>query len=192
MLPASFQLPAAIVLLVGGVISCFAGYRVFRIVLGIYGFILGALLTSGAAVRVNDAAREHGQIRAFNGADYNLAKNLPTVVLRNEDYGRITRILADNTPVTLEFTITNRTFPAGKTSYNAIAEIPGSDKADEVVMLGGHLDSSGASRGQQAREHAIVIAQPLVQRIGQDVEHRPAFPERGRTGRVADGDELIG
>jgi hypothetical protein len=48
MLPASFQLPAAIVLLVGGLISCFAGYRVFRIVLGIYGFILGALLTSGA------------------------------------------------------------------------------------------------------------------------------------------------
>ena len=49
MLPASFQLPAAIILLVGGVISCFAGYRVFRIVLGIYGFILGALFASGIA-----------------------------------------------------------------------------------------------------------------------------------------------
>jgi hypothetical protein len=48
MLPASFQTPAAIVLLVGGVISCFAGYRVFRLVLGIYGFILGALLASSA------------------------------------------------------------------------------------------------------------------------------------------------
>jgi hypothetical protein len=48
MLPASFQAPAAIVLLVGGVISCFAGYRVFRVVLGIYGFILGALFASGA------------------------------------------------------------------------------------------------------------------------------------------------
>jgi len=48
MLPASFQVPAAIVLLIGGVISCFAGYRVFRVVLGIYGFILGALLASGA------------------------------------------------------------------------------------------------------------------------------------------------
>lgn len=48
MLPASFQIPAAIVLLIGGVISCFAGYRVFRVVLGIYGFILGALLASGA------------------------------------------------------------------------------------------------------------------------------------------------
>jgi Domain of unknown function (DUF4203) len=48
MLPASFQIPAAIVLLAGGVISCFAGYRVFRVVLGIYGFLLGALLASGA------------------------------------------------------------------------------------------------------------------------------------------------
>jgi hypothetical protein len=46
MLPASFQTPAAIVLVLGGLLSCFAGYRVFRIVLGIYGFILGALLAS--------------------------------------------------------------------------------------------------------------------------------------------------
>lgn len=46
MLPASFQLPAALLLLVGGLLSCFAGYRVFRVVLGIYGFILGALLAS--------------------------------------------------------------------------------------------------------------------------------------------------
>lgn len=49
MLPASFQIPAAVLLLVGGVISCFAGYRVFRVVLGIYGFILGALFASGIA-----------------------------------------------------------------------------------------------------------------------------------------------
>lgn len=46
MLPAAFQIPAAIVLLAGGLISCFAGYRVFRLVLGIYGFILGALVAS--------------------------------------------------------------------------------------------------------------------------------------------------
>lgn len=48
MLPASFQTPAAIILLAGGLLACFAGYRVFRIVLGIYGFILGALLASSA------------------------------------------------------------------------------------------------------------------------------------------------
>src|SRR5512134_2503853 len=49
MLPVSFQGPAAIVLLAGGLLACFAGYRVFRIVLGIYGFILGALLASSFA-----------------------------------------------------------------------------------------------------------------------------------------------
>ena len=48
MLPASFQTPAAAILLLGGLLSCFAGYRVFRIVLGVYGFILGALLVSSA------------------------------------------------------------------------------------------------------------------------------------------------
>src|SRR5579872_356925 len=48
MLPASFQTPAALVLLAGGIISCFAGYRVFRIVLGISRFIIGALVTSSA------------------------------------------------------------------------------------------------------------------------------------------------
>ena len=48
MLPATFQTPAAIILLLGGLLACFAGYRVFRVILAIYGFILGALLTSGA------------------------------------------------------------------------------------------------------------------------------------------------
>lgn len=46
MLPASFQTPAAIILLAGGLLSCFAGYRVFRVVLGFFGFVIGALLTS--------------------------------------------------------------------------------------------------------------------------------------------------
>ncbi|HXW04287.1 MAG TPA: DUF4203 domain-containing protein [Vicinamibacterales bacterium] len=46
MLPASLQTPAAVILLVGGLLSCFAGYRIFRVVLGIYGFILGALAAS--------------------------------------------------------------------------------------------------------------------------------------------------
>jgi len=46
MLPASYQVPAAIALLIGGVISCFFGYRLFRIVLTIAGFILGAAMAS--------------------------------------------------------------------------------------------------------------------------------------------------
>ena len=46
MLPASFQTPAAIILVLGGLLSCFAGHRVFRVVLGFFGFVLGALLAS--------------------------------------------------------------------------------------------------------------------------------------------------
>ena len=46
MLPASYQLPAAVVLIVGGTIACFFGYRLFRIVLALSGFILGAMLGS--------------------------------------------------------------------------------------------------------------------------------------------------
>lgn len=46
MLPHSYELPAAILLVLGGALSCFAGYRLFKIVLGIYGFILGAMIAS--------------------------------------------------------------------------------------------------------------------------------------------------
>lgn len=46
MIPAAYQVPAAIVLLLGGVIACFFGYRLFRIVLAIFGFIIGALAAS--------------------------------------------------------------------------------------------------------------------------------------------------
>lgn len=46
MLPTTFELPAAIVLVLAGAVACFAGYRLFRVVLAVYGFILGAMLAS--------------------------------------------------------------------------------------------------------------------------------------------------
>ena len=46
MLPAAYQMPAALVLLLGGAVSCFFGYRLFRIVLAIFGFVIGALIPS--------------------------------------------------------------------------------------------------------------------------------------------------
>jgi hypothetical protein len=48
MLPHSYELPAAILFVLGGALSCFAGFRLFKIVLGIYGFVLGAMLASSA------------------------------------------------------------------------------------------------------------------------------------------------
>src|SRR5205823_13394308 len=114
------------------------------------------LVANGARVRVNDAAREHGQIIAQQNRAYDATKAVPTVVMRNEDYGRISRILADGTPVELEFDIVNKTYPEGRTAYNTIAEIAGSDKRDEVVMLGGHLDSWHVATG--ATDNAIGCA----------------------------------
>lgn len=48
MLPASYATPAAIVIAVGGFLACFAGYRLFRFILGLYGFVCGALFTTHA------------------------------------------------------------------------------------------------------------------------------------------------
>jgi hypothetical protein len=52
-LPISFESPAAIALVIGGTVACFAGYRWFRIVLAIYGFIAGAMLASSTLASSN-------------------------------------------------------------------------------------------------------------------------------------------
>lgn len=114
------------------------------------------LKSNGALIRVNDAGREFRQIRAFNNRTFDVDKVLPTVVMSNEDYGRISRILADGTEVVLEFNIVNHVYPEGTTSYNTVAEIPGTDKPDEVIMMGGHLDSWHAATG--ATDNAVGCA----------------------------------
>jgi hypothetical protein len=114
------------------------------------------LVAHRAALRINDAGRTHGQIVAFNNPSYDITSAVPTVVMRNEDYGRLARILADGTPVKIEANIVNHVYPEGKTAYNAIAEIAGTDKKDEVVMLGGHLDSWHSATG--ATDNAIGCA----------------------------------
>lgn len=99
------------------------------------------LADNGALARINDAGRAYGIIVAQQNNTYDWTRAVPTLVMRNEDYGRISRIMADGTPVTLRINIQNREYPEGVTAYNAIGEIPGSDKKDEIVMLGGHFDS---------------------------------------------------
>jgi hypothetical protein len=111
------------------------------------------LLSGGALMRINDAARGQGIIVAQQHRAYDPTKTVPTVILRNDDYGRIERLLADGEDVKIEFAIVNRIYPEGKTSYNVVADIPGSDKADEIVMLGGHLDSWHSGTG--ATDNAI-------------------------------------
>ena len=117
------------------------------------------LVSAGAVGRVNDAGREHGQIRAFNNRTFDVTKAVPTVVMRNEDYGRLSRLMADGLTVQLELDIVNKTYPEGRTAYNVVAELPGTDRAQEVVMLGGHIDSWHSATG--ATDNAIGSATML-------------------------------
>lgn len=80
----------------------------------------------------------------------------PQVVLAVEHYNRIARTLARNMPVTLEFDIRNTYHDADLNSFTVIGEIPGTDKADEVVMVGAHLDSWHTGTG--ATDNAIGVA----------------------------------
>jgi hypothetical protein len=64
----------------------------------------------------------------------------PSVVLTNEHYNRIARLLAKDIPVTLEFDLGAKFTDAGG-SFNITAEIPGTDPNAGFVMLGGHFDS---------------------------------------------------
>src|SRR5262249_25725381 len=109
--------------------------------------------------RIRDPGRWNGIVTAPNNRTYDETKQPPTLVMRNDDYGRIARVLADGTPVTLEVDIASSWYPEGHTSFNTIAEIPGTDKKDEVVMLGGHLDSWHVATG--ATDNAIGCAQMM-------------------------------
>jgi hypothetical protein len=56
-------------------------------------------------------------------------------------------VTEDNLSVTVRLNIRNEFYPEGKTVYNVTGELPGTDKADEVVMLGGHFDSWNPATG---------------------------------------------
>ena len=72
---------------------------------------------------------------------------LPQVVLAAEHYNRILRTLNNKVPVTLEVNVQNRFYDDTLSVYNVLADLPGTDKADEFVMLGAHFDSWHAGTG---------------------------------------------
>jgi carboxypeptidase Q len=65
----------------------------------------------------------------------------PTVIIAEEHYNRIARLVEHKIPVKLEFDIRSKIGTQEDQSFNVIAEIPGARKRDEIVMVGGHFDS---------------------------------------------------
>jgi carboxypeptidase Q len=82
----------------------------------------------------------------------------PQVVIAAEHYGRLARVYERGLPISIEMDIGNRFFE-NQPGYNLIAELPGGDRADEVVMLGAHLDSWHGGTG--ATDNAIGVAVAL-------------------------------
>jgi hypothetical protein len=83
----------------------------------------------------------------------------PQVVIAVEQYGRIVRTLQKNIPVTLSMNIDNTFYDTDLNSFNIVAELPGTDKADEVVMIGAHFDSwhTGTGATDNAAGSAIMM-----------------------------------
>jgi carboxypeptidase Q len=83
----------------------------------------------------------------------------PQVRLGVEQYGRIWRTLEKKIPVTISMDIENRFLDADQEAVNIVAELPGTDKADEIVMLGAHFDSwdSGTGATDNAAGSAVMM-----------------------------------
>jgi carboxypeptidase Q len=83
----------------------------------------------------------------------------PQVTLTIEHYGRIWRTLEKKIPVTLNMDIANTFYDADQNAFNIVAELPGTDKADEVVMIGGHFDSwhTGTGATDNAAGSAVMM-----------------------------------
>ena len=105
------------------------------------------LYAHGARARVYDSGEPRNLMRVQNVGGYNRQPQLPAIMLASADYGRMARVLRDGTTVRMRLNVDNRFHPRGRTAHNVLAEIPGSDRKDELVMLGAHFDSWAAGTG---------------------------------------------
>ena len=72
---------------------------------------------------------------------------VPDLLVAHEQYGTLYRVAKRGLPVRVELNLQTRFHDDNRTPANVLAEIPGTDKADEVVMLGAHYDSWHSGTG---------------------------------------------
>jgi hypothetical protein len=89
---------------------------------------------------------------------------LPVVIAAIENYGRVYRLLKANVPVTIELSVDTKFTGDHEHGFDTIAEIPGTDPKlkDEVVMVGGHLDSWAAATGATDNGAGTVVAMEVM------------------------------
>jgi carboxypeptidase Q len=99
------------------------------------------------------------------------------LTMATEHWSRIQRLLDQKKEVTLELNVQNQFYDDDPMQYDTIAEIPGTDKKDEVVMLGAHLDSWHSGTGATDNGAGSIVMMEAV-RILESV-----FKERGANAR---------
>ena len=92
------------------------------------------------------------------------ANALPVAVTAIENYGRVYRLLKAGVPVTIELNIDAKFTGDHEHGFDTIAEIPGTDPKlkDEIVMVGGHLDSWASGTGATDNGAGTVVAMEVM------------------------------
>ena len=92
------------------------------------------------------------------------AEPLPIAVLAIESYGRVYRLLKANVPVSVEMDVESEFTGDHEHGFDTIAEIPGTDPKlkDEVVMVGGHLDSWASGTGATDNGAGTIVAMEVM------------------------------
>jgi hypothetical protein len=111
--------------------------------------------------------------------DPNAPATLPQVVLATEHYNRLVRMLQQGEALRMEIDLSVAFHDDDLMAYNTIAEIPGTDLKDELVMLGGHMDSWHSGTGATDNAAGVAVAMEAV-RILRALDLKPR-----RTVRIA-------
>ncbi len=108
------------------------------------------LVSEGVRLVIHPASRgDGGTIFPPRSGNYHVdhAAPPPSIALTPEHYNRIYRLVDKGIGAEIEVEVRTTFYKDSMNSVNVIAEIPGRSKPDEVVMLGGHLDSTAAALG---------------------------------------------
>jgi carboxypeptidase Q len=110
---------------------------------------------------VSASSRNNGILGVAQGGTQEAGKaaSTPEVVMAAEHYNEILRLLDHDQKVELEMDIASRYYEDDPQAYNTVAEIPGTDKRDEIVLAGAHLDSwhTGTGATDNGAGSAVVM-----------------------------------
>jgi len=143
---------------------------------------LNVFLEAEKPLAVIDAGRlDGGAFHVQGGGSWRKGEpvGVPALVMAVEHYGRIARLLERKEPVELELDVKARFHDDDAMAYNTVAEIPGSDRSGEIVMLGAHMDSWHGATGATDNAAGVAAAMEAV-RILKAVGAKPR-----RTIRIA-------